>query len=110
MVGQVFSPRDVTSLPNDNPAFEAAAARTEIAETVRQHLDPDDVLAELCAIICERRGAAHPMTALVQHCITVGTERETYKRPSMASSVGDALQPYILQAINALVAREMGED
>jgi hypothetical protein len=96
--------------PTDNPALEAAEARAAIAESVRRQLDVDDVLAELCASICDQKGRAHPLYALVAHCITVGTEAETYKRPSMSACVGDALQPYILRAIERLVSRAMGED
>jgi hypothetical protein len=96
--------------PTENPALEAADARAAIAEAIRQQLDVDDVLAELCAAIWDQKGRAHPLYALVAHCITVGTEAETYKRPSMSEFVGDALQPYILRAIERLVSRAMGED
>jgi hypothetical protein len=109
MIGQVFSPRMIPSLPADNPEFDADARRAEAAEAIRWALDVDDVLAEVDNLLSELRGPTHPLYALAAHCVRRGTTRETGKAPWMAESVGAALEPYIAQAIERLVARALGE-
>lgn len=109
MVGQVFSPRMVPSQPDDDPAFDADARRAAAAEAVRQALDVDDVLAEVDYLLSDLRGPAHPLYALTAYCVQHGTTKETGKAPWMAENVGAALEPYIAQAIERLVARALGE-
>src|SRR5687767_14502848 len=102
MVHTLF-PCELPAVPTDDPALEAGEARAAVADAIRKHLDINNVLAELDYLLSDRRGRAHPLYALAQHCVTVGTTAETGKRPSMSEFVGDALQPYILQAIEHLV-------
>lgn len=109
MVGQVFSPRMIPSLPDDDPAFDAAERRAEVAEAIRRALDVDDVLAEVDNLLSDLRGPTHPLHALTAYCVRHGTTQETGKAPWMAESVGTALEPYIGQAIERLVARALGE-
>jgi hypothetical protein len=110
MVGQVFSPRAVPSLPDDDPAFDADARRAEAAEAVRRELDVDNVLAELDYLLSDLRGPQHPLHALTAYCVQHGTTKETGKAPWMGENVGTALEPYIGQAIDRLVARALGEE
>ena len=107
---QALFPFELPAVPTDDPALEAGDARAEVAAAIRQHLDVDDVLAELDYLLSDRRGRAHPLYQLAQHCVTVGTTVETGKRPSMSECVGAALEPWMQMAIDNLVARELGED
>jgi len=109
MVGQVFSPRMIPSLPDGNPAFDADERRTDAAEAIRQTLDVDDVLAELDYLLSDLRGPEHPLYALAAYCVRHGTTNETGKAPWMAENVGAALEPYIGRAIERLVAQALGE-
>lgn len=109
MVGQVFSPRMIPSLPDNNPEFDADARRAEAAEAIRRALDVDDVLAELDYLLSDLHGPRHPLYALAAYCVRHGTTKETGKAPWMAEHVGTALEPYIAQAIERLVARALGE-
>jgi cytoplasmic iron level regulating protein YaaA (DUF328/UPF0246 family) len=97
------------NLPTDNPEFEHADTRAEAAEVIRQQLDPEDVLAELDYLLSGLHGTKHPLYALAQHCVTVGTTAETGKRPSMSEFVGAALEPWLQMAIENLVSRALGE-
>jgi hypothetical protein len=107
---QALFPFERPAVPTDNPALEAADARAEVAEAIRRHLDVDDVLAELDYLLSDRRGTQHPLYALAQHCVTIGTTAETGNRPSMSACVGAALEPWLQMAIENLVVRAMGED
>jgi hypothetical protein len=109
MVGQVFSPRMIPSLPDDNPAFDADERRAEAADTIQKVLNVDDVLAEVDYLLADLRGPQHPLYALAAHCVRQGTTQQTGKAPWMAENVGAALEPYIAQAIERLVARALGE-
>jgi hypothetical protein len=107
MIGQVFFPRAIPSLPDDNPAFDAADARERRAASIRRHLDEGDVIAETLHLLLEMADAENPLCHLVAHCIRYGTEAETYKLPPMSGSIGHALEPFILQAITRLVDEQM---
>jgi hypothetical protein len=109
MVGQVFSPHMIPSLPDDNPAYDADERRAETAEAIRRALGVDDVLAEVDYLLSDLRGPGHPLYSLAAYCVRHGTTRETGKAPWMAENVGAALEPYIAQAIERLVARALGE-
>jgi hypothetical protein len=109
MSGQVFSPRMIPSVPDENPAFDAAERRAEAAESIRRALAVDDVLAEVDDLLSDLRGPGHPLYALAAHCVRHGTTHETGKAPWMAENVGAALEPYIAHAIERLVARALGE-
>jgi hypothetical protein len=109
MAGQVFSPRIIPSIPDDDPTFDADERRAEAASAIRQALDVDDVLAELDYLLADLRGPQHPLHALAAHCVRYGTTQQTGKAPWMAENVGAALELYIAQAIEQLVARALGE-
>jgi hypothetical protein len=110
MVGQVFSPRMIPSLPDDDHAFDADERRAEAAEAIRRELDVDDVLAEVDYLLSDLRGPQHPLYAFAAHCVRRGTTRETGKAPWMAENVGAALEPHIAQAIERVVARQLGDE
>jgi hypothetical protein len=107
---QALFPFELPAVPTDNPALEAADARAEAANAIRRHLDVDNVLAELDYLLSGLHGMKHPLYALAQHCITVGTTAETGKRPSMSECVGGRLEPWLQTAIENVLARAMGED
>jgi hypothetical protein len=109
MSGQVFSPRTIPNLPDDNPACDADARRAEAAEAIRRVLATDDVLAEVDDLLSDLHGPTHPLHALAAYCVRHGTTQETGKAPWMAENVGTALEPYIGQAIERLVARALEE-
>jgi hypothetical protein len=109
MIGQVFFPRMIPSIPDDNPAFDTDERRAEAAEAIRRALDVDDVLAEVDDLLADLRGPKHPLYALTAYCVHHGTTQQTGKAPWMAENVGVALEPYIAQAIERLVARALGE-
>jgi hypothetical protein len=107
MIGQVFSPRMIPSLPDDDPAFDAANARAKQAEHVRRHLDRGDVIAEVLHLLLELDDRESPLRALVEHCLLHGTSEESGRQPWMSANVGARLEPFILQAITRLVDQQM---
>ena len=109
MSSQVFLPRAIPSLPDDDPTFESNERRAKATEAIRRELNIGDVLAELDFLLADLRGPQHPLHALAAHCVRHGTTRESGKAPWMAENVGAALEPYIGQAIERLVARALGE-
>ena len=107
MIGQVFSPRMIPNLSDDDPAFDAADARAERAEYIRRHLDRGDVIAEVLHLLLEVDEHESPLRALVEHCLIHGTSEESGRQPWMSASVGARLEPYIGQAITRLVDEQM---
>jgi hypothetical protein len=107
MALQPFFPREIPSLPDDDPAFDADARRAEAADAIRQGLPVDDVLAEVDDLLSDLRGPTHPLHALTAYCVRHGTTQETGKAPWMIESVGAALEPYIAQAIKRLVDEQL---
>jgi hypothetical protein len=107
MSGQVFFPRAIPSLPDDDPAFDAAEERAKQAEHIRRHLDRGDVIAEVLHLLLEVDDHESPLRALVEHCLLHGTSEESGRQPWMSASVGACLEPYIGQAITRLVDAQM---
>ena len=107
MIGQVFSPRMIPSIPDDDPAFDAAEARVKRAKYIRRHLDRGDVIAEVLHLLREVDDDESPLRALVEHCLLHGTTEESGRQPWMSASVGARLEPFIAQAITRLVDEQM---
>jgi hypothetical protein len=83
------------------------------AAYAREHLDPSDVLSEVQSLMLAiADDTQHPLWLLVYHCTTVGTMRETGRRPHVAEGVGAAFLPLIDRAITRLVTERLarGED
>jgi hypothetical protein len=107
---QALFPYELPASSTDNPEFARADARANIADALRRQLDVDNVLAELDYLLSDLRGRAHPLYALAQHCVTVGTTVETGQRPWMSELVGSGLESWLQTAIENVLARAMGED